>query len=80
MKNLGRLWESFLAFAVFVSSGLTTVNILTVKQLALTGLVIGGLQIATTNYKHGEARGVDKTLNPPTQVLPIVETHSPEHP
>lgn len=79
MNNIGRLWESFLAFAIFVSGGLTTTDVFTVKQLSVICLVIGGLQVATSNFKHGEARGVDKTLNPPTQVLPIVETHSPEH-
>lgn len=60
--NWGRLWNSFLAFLVFVSGGAALADILPKMWLALFVLVVGGLQVATTNYQHGEKRGEQKAL------------------
>lgn len=61
-RNWGRLWESFLAFLVFISAGSALADAIPKTWFALFGLVVGGLQIATTNYKHGEKRGEQKML------------------
>lgn len=63
--NWGRLWQSFLAFLVFMASGAALADFLPKQYFALFGLVVGGLQVATTNYQHGEVRGEQKALDAP---------------
>lgn len=62
-RNWGRLWQSLLAFLVFMASGAALADIMTKQWFALFGLVVGGLQVATTNYQHGERRGEQKATN-----------------
>lgn len=61
-RNWGRLWQSCLAFLVFIASGAALADFLPEQWFALFGLVVGGLQVATTNYQHGQLRGEQKIL------------------
>lgn len=58
--NWARLWQSSLAFLVFIASGAALADFIPKEYFALFGLVVGGLQVATTNYQHGETRGEQK--------------------
>jgi len=68
--NWGRLWVSFLAFLQFVAAGSALADVIPKHWFALFVLAVGGLQVATANYQHGEKRGEQKALDaaqPPLQ-------------
>lgn len=69
-RNWGRLWVSCLAFLQFIAGGAALADVIPKHWFALFVLAVGGLQVATANYQHGEVKGEQKALNasqPPLQ-------------